>query len=372
MKKPTIGITIGDVNGIGLEIILKTFEDNRLLDLCRPVLYGSLKAIAFHKNIVKTEDIKFTVVENAGQAPPDGHIGVVNCLPDNLNIALGKVTEEGGQSAWKSLDFALEDARAGYLHALVTAPINKKSMQLAGFPHPGHTEYLAAQLGSNEMLMLMVNEGLRVGMVSTHVPLGKVAPSIQKDRVLKKIDLMHRALQRDFGIDKPNIAVLGLNPHAGDEGAIGNEEQQHIIPAINQARKQGMLVFGPFAADGFFGSGAYTKHDGILAMYHDQGLIPFKTLSFHQGVNFTAGLSLVRTSPDHGTGFDIVGQDLADPTSFRTALFAAIDIAKQRAKYDLWHADSIYQTQRPDDIKRELESGGDDGVIRENRSIVSD
>jgi 4-hydroxythreonine-4-phosphate dehydrogenase len=371
MKKPIIGITCGDINGIGPEIILKTFQDERLFDLCRPVFYGHSKVLAFHREALQLEEVKTTIVENASHAS-EGHLSVVNCWTENANVTLGQVTEEGGKYAWKALDKAMEDIKAGHLRALVTAPINKKAMQLAAFPHPGHTEYLAAQIGAADMLMLMVNDNLRVGMVTTHVPLGKVSSNINRDRIIKKLELLNRCLQRDFGIQRPNLAVLGLNPHAGEEGAIGNEEQQHIAPAIAQARKQGLLAFGPYAADGFFGSGAFAKHDAVLAMYHDQGLIPFKALSFHQGVNYTAGLPFVRTSPDHGTGYDIAGQNLADPSSFRTALFTAIEIARQRAKYDQWHADSIRKGQRPDDLQREIEVGGDDGVIRDNRSASSD
>jgi 4-hydroxythreonine-4-phosphate dehydrogenase len=371
MKKPVIGITCGDINGIGPEVILKTLLDERIFEMCRPVLYGNAQTLSHHRNVLQLEEVKTAVVENAGSAA-EGVLSVVNCWPDSAVVSLGNITEEGGKCAWKALDRAMADVKGGHLRALVTAPINKKAMQLAAFPHPGHTEYLAAQVGATEPMMLMVDGGLRVGLATTHVPLAKVASNIQKDRLVKKLELLNRCLQRDFGIEKPNIAVLGVNPHAGEEGAIGNDEQQHIIPAVAQARKQGLLVFGPYAADGFFGSGAFAKHDAILAMYHDQGLIAFKALSFHQGVNYTAGLPFVRTSPDHGTGYDIAGQNAADPSSFRAALFAAIDIARQRARYDQWHADSIRKGgQRPDDLQLEVE-GGDDGVIRDDRSVSSD
>lgn len=358
-----IGITVGDINGIGLEIILKTLHDERVLELCTPIIYGSGKVVAYHKNIVALDDLKFETIQSAEHAKP-GVINVVNCWTEEVSITLGQVTQEGGMYAGIALGRAVDDAKAGLIHALVTAPIHKKSMQLASFPHPGHTEFLAAQTGVAEHLMLMVSDEMRIGLATGHVPLNKISEGIKRERLLKKLEVMYSSLRRDFGIDRPRIAVLGLNPHAGDEGALGNEEQQHIAPAVNACRKNGMLVFGPYAADGFFGAGTFSKFDAILAMYHDQGLAPFKALSFHGGVNYTAGLPFVRTSPDHGTGFDIAGQNIANPDSFRAALFLALDVTRQRAKYADMNANPLRPQDLDEDISKELAEMGNDGVIR--------
>lgn len=366
MKKPIIGISIGDINGIGPEVILKTFSDERILEICTPVIYASAKVISYHKNIVKLDDLKIHQVKEASQAV-EGAINVVNCWNENVDITLGETTEEGGRYAQISLDNAVMEALSGSIDALVTAPINKKAMQLSGFKYPGHTEFIAHKAGAKNSLMFMVGEQLRIGIVTGHIPLNEVAAKITKEAILKKIQLMHESLVKDFGIDTPKIAVLGLNPHASDNGAIGEEETNQIIPAIAAARAKRMFVFGPYAADGFFGAGSFAKYDGIIAMFHDQGLTPFKTLEFHGGVNFTAGLSIVRTSPDHGTGFDIAGQDIASPDSFRQAVFMAIDIVRHRRNYAEMTANPLRQ-QEIADIKRGLEEGGDDGVIREQKS----
>lgn len=330
-QKLKIGISIGDINGIGLEVVLKTLSDKRLLQLCTPVIYGTNKVISYHKNVAKINQLHLHQIKSIEQIKENA-INVVNCWTENVKIELGKCTADGGKYAHLSLKSVVEDLKAGHLDAMVTAPINKESMTLAAFGFPGHTEFLT-QAFEAESLMLMVHERLRVGLVTNHVPIKEVSSYISKELILKKIELLHESLCMDFGINKPTIAILGLNPHAGDGGVIGLEEKEIIIPAIEAAKAKGILAIGPYPADGFFGSDNYSKFDGILAMYHDQGLVPFKTIAFGGGVNFTAGLSAIRTSPDHGTGFDIAGKGVADPSSFRQALYTAIDTARQRVDY---------------------------------------
>lgn len=347
MTKPIIGITIGDLNGIGLEVILKTFQNEQLLNNCTPVIYGSSKVVSYHKNIVGIE-FAFNAIRSVDQATDD-RVNVVNCWQDNVNITLGKATEQGGKFAFQSLEWAVKDLQAGLIDALVTAPINKEAMQMANFPFPGHTEYLTQVLGARESVMMLVHDELRVALATNHLPLRAVPAKITKELLLQKINLLHESLCMDFGIDKPTIAVLGLNPHAGDGGLLGMEEEQLIRPAVVEAKKSGKLVMGPFPADGFFGSGQYRKYDAILAMYHDQGLAPFKALSFGNGVNYTAGLSAVRTSPDHGTAYDLAGKNGADPASFRKALFMAIDITRQRRDYKDMRANPLRIREKPVD-----------------------
>jgi len=331
MDKPKIGITIGDLNGIGVEVILKTLGEPKILNFCLPVIYGSAKVISYHKNIVGV-DFPFQSLHRGDRFATD-RVNIINCWQENVNITLGKATELGGKYAIQSLEAAVHDLKAGIIDGLVTAPINKAAMQMAGFRFPGHTEYLNHAFGVKESLMFMVSEDIRVGLATNHLPIAEVAGAVNKDMLLRKIRLMHDTLRIDFAIDRPTIAVLALNPHAGDDGLIGNEDQTIIRPAVVESKKNGIIVVGPFPADGFFGSGTYKKFDGILAMYHDQGLIPFKMATFGEGINFTAGLQGVRTSPDHGTAYDIAGKNEADPSSFREALFAAIDIAKNRAAF---------------------------------------
>jgi 4-hydroxythreonine-4-phosphate dehydrogenase len=331
MEKLKIGITVGDINGIGLEVILKTVSDERILKHCTPIIYGSSKVVSYHKNIVQVE-FPFANIRTASEAE-EGKVNVINCWQENVNITVGKLTDVGGIYAYKALEIAVQDWKNEDIDALVTAPINKKAMKMAEFPFPGHTEYLTEALGVSESLMMLINDNLRVGLVTNHLPLSKVAENIKREKILEKIQILNETLRVDFFIEKPTIAVLGLNPHAGDEGALGSEEIDIIRPAIEQAKERNILVMGPFPADGFFGSGQHLKYDAILAMYHDQGLAPFKALSFGEGVNYTAGLPLVRTSPDHGTGFDIAGQNMADPSSFRKALYMALDIARHREQY---------------------------------------
>ena len=329
MEKLKIGITIGDLNGIGLEVILKTVADERILKLCTPVVFGSSKVVSYHKNIVQVE-FPFANIRTAEEAET-GKVNVVNCWNENVNITLGRIGDAGGKYALIALEAATQSLKMNEIDALVTAPINKKAMMMAGFTHVGHTEYITEQLGAKESLMLMVNDGLRVGLVTNHLPLSKVVANVTREKILTKLNIMNETLKVDFNIERPIIAVLALNPHAGDEGAIGDEEETTIRPAIDMAKERDIMAFGPFPADGFFGSGQHVKFDGILAMYHDQGLVAFKALSFGDGVNYTAGLTGIRTSPDHGTAFDIAGKNVADPSSFRKALFLAIDIAQNRA-----------------------------------------
>ena len=331
MNKLRIGITTGDINGIGLEVILKTLNNPQIKNLCTPIIYGSSKVVSYHKNIVSLDDFHFQSLKSA-ERPNKEKVNVVNCWQDNVNIQLGRMNEDGGKYAFKSLEAGVQDLKAGVIDALVTAPINKKAMQMAGFPFPGHTEYLNKELGGKSV-MLMISDNLRIGLVTNHVPLKDVAGMITKELVAEKIRSMNDTLKVDFGIERPMIAVLALNPHAGDEGVIGSEDEDIIRPAIVEAKKKGIMCMGPFPADGFFGSGQFSKFDGILAMYHDQGLVPFKALTFGNGVNYTSGLSAIRTSPDHGTGFDIAGTNAANPASFRSALFAAMDIARNRHDY---------------------------------------
>lgn len=333
------GITMGDINGIGLEVIIKTLSHPSVTQLCTPVIYGSSKVVSYHKNIVNPADFTF---HTTGSADKIYHqkINVVNCVQDNVNITIGKETEEGGKIAHIALDRAVRDLKEGHIDLLVTAPINKNAMRLAGFPYPGHTEYLAHEFGTKNELMMMVADNLRVGLVTTHVPVSQVAPLITRESIRSKLDILIKSLQIDFGIQRPVIAVLGLNPHAGESGTLGKEEEEIIRPVIVEAKKSGDIIMGPYPADGFFGSMNHRKFDGILAMYHDQGLIPFKMLHFQDGVNYSAGLPYVRTSPDHGTAYEIAGKNEADPASFRAALLTAIDIwrARDRHRKDIAHA----------------------------------
>ena len=354
-NKIRIGITIGDINGVGLEVILKTLSDDRILNHCLPIIYGSSKVVSYHKNIAQTEGFTFNGTRSIDQLS-NKMVNVLNCWPENVNIKIGQISEFGGQYALISLEKAVQDLKEQKIDAIVTAPINKKAMQLAGFEDVGHTEYITKSVNVKESLMLMVNDKLRIGVVTNHIPVKRIAQKVNSRLVLKKIQIMDEALRKDFGITKPKIAVLGLNPHASDEGLIGDEEEKQIIPAIEEAKERGIMAIGPYSADGFFGSRQYKEFDGILAMYHDQGMLPFKTLSFGSGVNYTAGLPIIRTSPDHGTAFNIAGQNVADPSSFRKALFQAIDIVKNRRNYEEMTANPL----RKKNVK--LNQGADDIV----------
>lgn len=327
-----LGITIGDINGIGPEVIVKAMGISHILNLCTPIIYGSAKIMAYHKNIVKDSTVNFHSISHPDQAVK-GKVNVINCWDDNITITLGKATHEGGKYAHIALDRAAQDIKAGHLDALVTAPINKHAMQLADFPYPGHTEFLTAVDKCDVSLMTMCSDELIVSLVTNHLSLGQVAGSITKELVINKINILHKTLVENFGKERPIIAVLGLNPHAGDEGALGDEEDKVIRPAIVEAKKNGVVAMGPYPGDAFFGGGKWTKVDAVLAMYHDQGLIPFKTISFGNGTNFTAGLSFIRTSPDHGTAFDIAGTNMADASSMISSIYRAIDLYNSKKEY---------------------------------------
>ncbi|MFT7344300.1 MAG: 4-hydroxythreonine-4-phosphate dehydrogenase [Lentimonas sp.] len=324
-----VGITIGDINGIGAEVIIKSLSDNRILQGCTPIIYGSTKTLNFHKKNIAGDEIQFFSCKDAGEALKR-KINVVQVWDEEPSIVFGEANETGGKHAFLSLERATQDLAGNKIDVLVTAPISKETIIKAGFGFPGHTEYLADMSGVNEALMMMVADNLRVALVTSHVSLKEVSEQLTRERITEKIIALDQSLRKDFGIIKPRIAVLGLNPHAGENGKMGDEEKETISPAINVAKQKGIFAVGPFSADGFFGSSSLSQFDAVLAMYHDQGLGPFKALAFDQGVNFTAGLPIVRTSPDHGTAFDIAGKDKADPQSFRSALYLAMDIYKIR------------------------------------------
>ncbi|WCT12103.1 4-hydroxythreonine-4-phosphate dehydrogenase PdxA [Mucilaginibacter jinjuensis] len=328
-EKIKVGISIGDVNGIGLEVIIKTLADARVFDYCTPIVYGHTKVASFHRRLSNVHDLNFNVISHASQAVHK-KANMINCWEEDVKIEVGVNNETGGKYAFLSLQKATDDLVNGDIDALVTAPINKENIQNDEFKFPGHTEYLQERDNAPESLMFLVSDTLRVGVVTGHIPVTKIAESITVEKILGKLKLMNASLQTDFWIRKPRIAVLGLNPHAGDNGLIGTEEQTTIIPAIEEARANDIMAFGPYPADGFFANGTYMQFDAVLAMYHDQGLIPFKTIAFESGVNYTAGLKFVRTSPDHGTAYDIAGKNQASEISFREALFTAIHIVKHR------------------------------------------
>ncbi len=329
--KIKVGITLGDINGIGIEVIIKSLLDNRIFNQCTPIVYGSVKTTSFHRKALNFNEFSFNIIQNAEQAN-DKRANLINCWDEEVKINIGEQTPEGGQYAFKSLEAATADLKAGKIQVLVTAPINKNTIQSENFAFAGHTEYLQEQFEQKNVLMFLLGEGLRVGVVTGHIPVKEIAKSITKEKILSKLQIMHASLKNDFWIEKPKIAVLGLNPHAGDGGLLGDEELKVIIPAIEEANKNGILCFGPYGADGFFGTGNFRNFDAVLAMYHDQGLIPFKTLEFEYGVNFTAGLPVVRTSPDHGTGFDLAGKGIANENSFRQAIYTACDIYRKRTE----------------------------------------
>ncbi len=336
MEKIKIGITCGDINSISLEVILKALNNESVLKNIIPIIYGNVKIASYHKNIVQLENLSFNVLAQ-GERPRPGRINMVNCWNDNVTITLGKASPDGGKYAQLALDSAIDDVMKGEIDAIVTGPVHKLSMRMAGFEHLGHTGYLRDKSGAQDCLMFMVSDRIKVGLVTDHIPVADISKAITKDSILSKIRIMEQSLMLDFGIEKPHIAVLGLNPHAGEEGLLGSEDEEIVRPAIIEAKKAGVFVAGPYSSDGFFGSGQFDKFDGILAMYHDQGLIPFKTLAYYQGVNYTAGLSFVRTSPDHGTGFELAGKNEADPASMLHAIYMAKDIVMQRKGYKEMH-----------------------------------
>ncbi|MBI3502176.1 MAG: 4-hydroxythreonine-4-phosphate dehydrogenase PdxA [Bacteroidetes bacterium] len=326
-EKIKVGITQGDTNGIGLEVIIKTFSDSAMLEMCTPVLFSSQKTFSYHRKALNTE-MRFNPIRNIEQAAHK-QFNIYNVYEEEINIEFGKSTETAGKYALKSIEAACEALEQKKIDVLVTAPINKHNIQSENFQFKGHTEYLEMRFKSNA-LMLMCADKVRVGVVTGHVPLANVSAIISEEKILQKIKIMNKTLVEDFGIRKPKIAVLGLNPHAGDNGTIGGEENAVIVPAIAKAKNENLTVLGPYSADGFFGSGMQHKFSAVLAMYHDQGLVPFKALAFDSGVNYTAGLSIIRTSPDHGVGYDIAGKNLAYESSFRSAVYLACDIFRTR------------------------------------------
>jgi len=328
-----VGISQGDINGIAYEVIIKSLLDNRLFEQFTPILYGSSKVLTYHRKAINVNNFSMYNIKS----PADANLkraNIINCLDDNIRVELGKSTTMAGEASFLSLEKATEDLKNGQIDVLVTAPINKSNIQIEGFHFPGHTEYLKEKFGAEDVLMIMISENLRVAVVTGHIPLKEVASAITQESILNKLRILHQSLIQDFVVTNPRIAVLGLNPHAGDKGLLGSEEQDIIIPAIDAAREEGIMALGPYAADGLFGSDDFSKFDAILAMYHDQGLAPFKALAFSSGVNYTAGLPVVRTSPAHGTAFEIAGKGLANEQSFRQAMFLAVDIFRNRKKYE--------------------------------------
>jgi 4-hydroxythreonine-4-phosphate dehydrogenase len=347
-EKIIVGISQGDINGIGLEVIIKTFLDPQMLEICTPIVFGSNKTATFHRKALNVEDFSFNPIKDISEINHK-RANIINIYDDEPLVELGKQTPVGGKYAFLSLEAAAYALAQKKIDVLVTAPINKENIQSPDFNFPGHTEYLDDKFGDGNSLMFLVSDNLKVAVVTGHIPVTQVAQALTTEKILKKIQVLHKSLIQDFEVRRPKIAVLGLNPHAGDNGVIGNEEMSIINPAINQAREEGMLVYGPYPADGFFGNGTYKNFDAVLAMYHDQGLIPFKTIAFNEGVNFTAGLPVVRTSPDHGTAYDIAGKNQASEESFRKAIYTAIDIYKVRRAYNLITANPL----KINPIKRE-------------------
>jgi len=339
-----VGITHGDLNGIGYEIIIKSLHDQRMLDDITPIVYGVSKVASYHRKVMEMNEFNFNLVRSADIANPN-RPNIVNVTEEEVKIEIGKSTTVAGKLAFQALEKAILDLQENHLDVIVTAPINKKNIQSEEFHFPGHTEYLAEKCNCDEVLMLMVSNNIRIGVVTTHIPLKEVSSHLTKELIIQKMRIMDRSLKRDFRIPKPKIALLGLNPHAGDNGLLGKEEEDIIIPALKAAFDEGIHAFGPYAADGFFGSSSFSKFDGILAMYHDQGMIPFKALSFESGVNFTAGLPIIRTSPAHGTAFEIAGKNEASPESMRAAIYLAADVYRNREVYDELNRDPLPLTE---------------------------
>jgi len=340
-NKIIVGITQGDSNGIGYEVIIKALTGQGILDICTPVVYGSSKIFGFYKkHTADADNLTTNIIGKASEAHPK-RVNLINCVPESFIADPGNSTEEGAKGALLSLEAAIKDLKAGSIDVLVTAPFNKWAMSKEGFSFPGHTEYLTSEFGAKDSLMMMTSQDLKIGLVTNHLPISKVANSINKEILKKKIELMLESLRRDFAFDRPKIAVLSLNPHSGDNGLLGKEEQEIIQPVIQDFLASGELIFGPFSADGFFASNYKKSFDAVLAMYHDQGLIPFKAFSMDHGVNYTAGLTVVRCSPDHGTAFDIAGKNRANHLSMLAAIYTACDIYRNRIAYDALRANPL-------------------------------
>ena len=357
-RKIRIDITQGDINGIGYEVILKTFADPQMLELCTPIIYGSPKVAAYHRKALDLP-ANFSIISSASEAGHD-RLCIVNCTSDDIKVELSKATPEAGKAALDALERAIEDYRAGLIDVIVTAPINKHTIQSEGFSFPGHTEYIEQRLGEGQKaLMILMKNDFRVALVTGHIPVSQIASTITKELIEEKLMIFNHSLKQDFDISAPRIAVLSLNPHAGDDGLLGTEEQEIIIPAIQEMTGKGVWCFGPYPADGFMGAGNYTHFDGILAMYHDQGLAPFKALAMDEGVNYTAGLPVVRTSPAHGTAYDIAGKGLASEDSFRQAIYVAIDVYRNRCRNKAMRANPLkkqYYEKRDDSDKLKLDN----------------
>lgn len=353
-ERPVIGITTGDINGIGPELIIKTLSDTRILDLCTPVVFASNKVINYYRRIITEVPFNFSSTKDFTKLNPK-QVNIFNCWEEEVPIQPGALTDTGGKYAIRSLMVAAQCLKDGQLDALVTAPIHKGNTQLPDFPYTGHTPFLKEKFGARDVVMLLYSEKLRVALATEHIPISKVAASITKELLQSKLGILKESLVKDFGIDKPRIAVLGLNPHAGDDGHIGNEEQTIIKPVIEAMQQQGHLVYGPYGADAFFARSSYLQFDAVLAMYHDQGLAPFKSISGGEGVNYTAGMSVIRTSPDHGTAFDIAGKNVADTTSFSEAIFQCLDLLRNREEYAAATANPLRRGR----IEKEKEEEGE-------------
>ena len=339
-EKPIIGISCGDLNGIGIELIIKTFSDNRILEQCTPVIFASSKAINFYRKSIPEVNFNYQNIKDFSRINQK-QVNLFNCWEEEVAIEPGQLSNIGGKYAMLSLQTAVAALKQKQIDGLVTAPIHKKNIQSAEFSFTGHTPYLKNIFGVNDVVMMLCAGNFRVALVTEHIPVGEITKHITKEKIVSKLNLINQSLQKDFGIDKPRIAVLGLNPHAGDEGLIGNEEETIIKPAIKEAKNNNILVVGPYSADAFFARRSFDRFDAVLAMHHDQGLIPFKALAIGEGVNYTAGLPAVRTSPDHGVAFDIAGKDKADTSSFVTAVFECIDIINRRSGYAENHSNPL-------------------------------
>lgn len=346
-EKIKLGISIGDFNGIGIEIILKTFSDKRMLDFCTPIIFGSTKVITNYKKNMNI-NVPFNGIRQVDNAV-HGKVNILNLWNEDIELKLGEPTELSGKLAFESLEAATNELVNGTIDVLVTAPINKDNIQSEDFKFPGHTEYLESKL-EGESLMILMTDSLRIGLITGHIPVAKISETITPELIKKKVAILYKTLVHDFAISKPKIAILGLNPHCGDHGVIGNEDDAIIRPTISEIQSEGKLVYGPYAADSFFGSGNYKNFDAILAMYHDQGLAPFKTLSFGEGVNLTAGLSRLRTSPDHGTAYEIAGKGIANNNSFKEAVFTAIKVFKTREEYKSLTENTLNSNQRKEKL----------------------
>ena len=361
-NKIKVGITQGDINGVGYEVILKAFSDPVMLELCTPVIYGSPKVAAYHR---KSLDLptNFSIVSSAAEAAYN-RLSVVNCTDDEVKVEFSKADPEAGKAALGALERAIEEYKEGLIDVIVTAPINKHTIQSETFAFPGHTEYIEERLGNGaKSLMILMKDDFRVALVTGHIPVSQIASTITKELIQEKLAIFNHSLKQDFAIGAPRIAVLSLNPHAGDEGLLGKEEEEIIIPALKEMAARGILCYGPYPADGFMGSGNFTHFDGVLAMYHDQGLAPFKALAMDEGVNYTAGLPVIRTSPAHGTAYDIAGKGLASEDSFRQAIYVAIDVFRNRLRDKEAHANPLrkqYYEKRDDSDKLKLDSVEED------------